>query len=568
MFRPPVRAFGFLVAVALFALLSASTASASDQSGPDTTVPLHRDDFPDPPGNSVEGQADSEIEHEGADFARFSARGLGGYGPEGTIQRSDLPPGLSKYVAAEALELAQSRTLAQARSEWNRSIDFVDQVDYQLSFRQHYDFLSATPEAVAVAMRTKSQNEYFDELQLLLTAEEARELRRRDNLGDKADRLRQALNTKSEPSNVVDLVQDQLNGGQMVAYVLNEEPQVVELANRIAGTGNLKIVEVPYTAEQYRGFQKELSNRIAALGLSDYELGMEHGETITISLQVSEDEPLPADLLDGLPGDAVELVVVPGSVVSDAGMPIADHPENQYLTAGVRVRAVRPAGTEHYCTWGLAGHTNSYHYIVTAGHCFTPGSQVAGWRTNYNVRSSDSVSLYTQGSNYIYSTDIGTSIDRTIDAARITSTNIAATNCMHQDNNSCAWAMEALAQNNSWETGTDRTCASLGNSNAYRCGYIDKEGVESGGHVNLVRVKVKSKGGDSGSGFKWNETIDGLLIRNGQIGIINKTDVSYFQMAEDVRSGLGPGFDFNCYSYGLRSASTSTWLSSCPVVNR
>jgi hypothetical protein len=281
-------------------------------------------------------------------------------------------------------------------------------------------------------------------------------------------------------------------------------------------------------------------------------------------LEVAAGTPLPTGLLDKFPKGSVEIVEIEGYQSVDAGDPQAEHAPAD-VTAGIWARITDLNGVfQGRCTLGFNGHTNSFSYFVTAGHCFDMGANVPGQFTqDAEIDSVTNNFNYTTGNRYLLSNDTA----NLGDMARISGPdNIAGTNCMHWQANPCAWGMEELAETNSWEIGADMTCGSFGRSNKYECNTIERIDEESGGHTGLATVRIEIRPGDSGTGMHWGEAIDGLVIREDNLRF--RTDRVYFHPAEDVRSGLRGTFDFNCWQNGQTNRAPNFWLASCPLVNR
>jgi hypothetical protein len=116
--------------------------------------------------------------------------------------------------------------------------------------------------------------------------------------------------------------------------------------------------------------------------------------------------------------------------------------------------------------------------------------------------------------------------------------------------------MSSLADHNSWETGSDVTCASLGNTGMWKCGFILQEGVNSD---QTVKVGMTAIPGDSGSGMRWGNRIDGIL--NGIT-----TNAIFFQTGERAETALAPNFSFNCHVGLLTTTNPAAW-GTCPQVN-
>ncbi len=121
----------------------------------------------------------------------------------------------------------------------------------------------------------------------------------------------------------------------------------------------------------------------------------------------------------------------------------------------------------------------------------------------------------------------------------------------------CQWPMKHRASYMSWEIDVDRTCASLGSTNSYRCGYIFEEYVAG----NDVAARIVGQLGDSGSGMKWDYRIDGILVRVGGNSSGNTSVI--FETAYMVQTRLGS--HFNCAS-SAAVKQPSQW-GNCPVVD-
>lgn len=523
---------------------------------------------------AVSAQGNRQGPDNGPGAENGQAIGLGEYGRSGPISRDQLPPGIREGASGRAIGLASSPVFAEARAGWDLSSDFVHHIDYQENFRESFDFMDETPEGIANAMVQRFRSEHFDTLRLYLTPAEATELSRRMTLGDQMDALRETLNQDTvQPGNngnngrrlgqpnVVMMAQDQMDGGKLVAYVLDDGAPGVRRAVGQVGRSNIEFRVVPYSIAEFEDFQERLGQRVRPLGI-DYSLGLRNAETLIVSLEVPVGTALPEDLLDGFPDDAVEILEIDGFETLDSGNPATDHAPSD-ATAGILAEVTRLSGSTVQCTWGLSGHTNSFNYFVSAGHCFQSGSDISGrFTTDAELGSSLGTYNYTTGERYILSNDSAARGDM----GRISGPNsIAGTNCMHWQDNPCAWGMERLARNGTWEVGADMTCGSFGKSNKYECNVIERVNQESGGHTNLVTTRIEIQPGDSGTGMHWGETIDGLQIREGNLRF--RKDRVFFHTAEDVRSGLRGSFDFNCWHNGQQNRPPSFW-TPCTTVNR
>ncbi len=221
-------------------------------------------------------------------------------------------------------------------------------------------------------------------------------------------------------------------------------------------------------------------------------------------------------------------------------------------------------------TWAFNGHTSSFSYMVTCGHCFPSGYQnnAGNWigeAVNFwQGYPGDSAHDLTPGDTFIVSVYQPAS---NLDAGRA-ETLYADDNCYHSDYDvqsppsHCGWYMVHRALDNSWEESVDRSCASTPSSGKewgaaydYRCGYI----LDVPYLGTNVRVDVTVRGGDSGAGFKWDYRIDGVLT---SYDIYNK---AIFMTAFDVKTTLGSTFDYNCAS---TKSTLQPWdWATCPAVD-
>lgn len=517
---------------------------------------------------------------------------LGGYGPMGPIMRADLREGLRDYVADGALVVAASSELSKARADWDRGVDFVDQVDYQLSFRRGYDFLSTEPSHLASVLEDKlALPPELAELGLFLTAEEQRELIRRDALGSHMDRLRTVAELARAPraeagtsgsslwssgirgsnalplrhhDNLVEIWQDQLAGGVLVMAVRDERLINWSGIERIVSREEVTVVEVPFSSRQYDAFRAELTRQLDDLGI-DYTVSTRRSsqEGLTIEVTVETPAGLPGEFGTGVPTSAFE--VGAGQIGSPINDPQDDHAWDR-LHPGQGL-IVQDSGTSGGCTWGATGHTSNWNYIVTAGHCLDEHENSSDWVGNdvevYTGNPDDFTKhkLLTPGSVFVHSRN------DTRDAARILS-KYANTNCYHgtEDNPAadCAWAIKQRASHNSWEIDSDRTCASLARSNTYRCGKITDHKISQSGTTGLVEVDFRGAKGDSGAGAKWGSTLDGIIVQKRDR--VLRKDRVLMQTAYHVKQALGSSFDFNCAPSPVRR-DADEW-GSCPVINR
>lgn len=492
-------------------------------------------------------------------FSAHDEIGLGDYGPTGLITRDLLPDGIDDLVKDEAIALANSLTFAQARSSWDVSIDFVDQIDYQLEFRSHVDFMTSNIEYLANLLETRPQNDGIESMGLFMADDEVAEMQRRDELGDRMEDVvafvvDSALTDTTEGTTPSfgpafgGIWQDQLDGGKVVLAV-TEGSQIdrTALDSIVGGAENLKVVEQPYSYDEI-----EIARNIVDQYLEDMEipadiLAIRSDAGTEIEIRVADPDAL--KLPPGLPSGL--FTVVTGPVPSDTGYPSATHSLADQQP-GLQVYIT---GTSNNCTWGHNGHTTTYNYIVSAGHCFG-SSDISGYTSTDVWQNGSSSRNLTSGSTYLYSLK-----NSSTDAARISS-GYADDNCYHGNqavsspSPHCGWPISSRALWNQWEVGSDRSCASLGTSNTYRCGYVTDMGVGTGDHVV---VEMQGSLGDSGSGMKWDYRIDGILT-----SIAHSPERVLFEQAYEVKSALG--FDFNCGS-GKTVHSTPSGWGTCPATN-
>lgn len=567
-----------LPAVALLAVGFASNPSAAQDEEPASAAARHVDDGADDGANvpeyanrpkpgqqvaraqSLDGGPVSE-----ADDAR---RGLGSYGPSGTIRRSDLPADLQGVVSDEALRMANSPSLATARARWNENSDFVDQIDYQLAFRSRFDFLSADADHLGRLLAAKPETmEGTEEMGLFLTPDEAAELKRRDDLGEYIEQIEARLG--ESPALVAAWI-DQMNGGRITVAVHGEiiSRRAMRLA-RAAGV-DLHVVQVPYSSVDYERFRSTLSDELTATGMP-FRVGTDRSAShYRIEVSIEDAGRLPTDFASSVPADAFQ--VEQGARIAPAGLPQDDHATAD-LQPGLMLWLDLSEGWG-ICTWGINGHTNNWNYVVTAGHCM--GQTLwdsSGWVDDGDIEvwagSQIQNALWDQltpGDTFVHSR-----LRNTFDVARISSPN-ADTNCYHGTTNDwgrdCPWRIENRTLHDRWETNQDRTCSSLGVSNRYRCGLILDEDVELNYGADFdnwstdraVEVDYPSVPGDSGSGAKWNHTFDGIIV------CCDGTPTSFMVTAYDVKRGLGGSFDFNCSS-GFARRDADEW-GACPAIDR
>lgn len=370
---------------------------------------------------------------------------------------------------------------------------------------------------------------------------------------------------------MVEVWQDQMNGGKITLFVTKDDRTDRRSVSRLVGNGDLHVVKVPHSAADYASYRAALSDELSSVGLA-YRIGTLRSKSeYGIKIVVDNPTALPDGFGQGVPDDAYVVMAGPSPELS--GLPQDNHP-NGDLQAGLMLWLDLPEGWG-ICTWGVSGHTSNWNYIVSAGHCMGPGHwQSSGWIGNdIEVWAGSQLqnALWdhlTPGDAFLHSR-----LSEPFDASRISSPN-ANENCYHGTLNDpgrdCPWQIENRALHNLWEEGTDRTCASLGRSNTYRCGDIIDENVtlatgadfDNFRTTRAVEVGFQHQAGDSGAGLKWNDTLDGILICCSNPGETTTLMIT----AYDVKRGLAGGFDFNC-AVGFARKDADEW-GACPAIDR
>lgn len=551
------RVLALVLAIGLVGLPSASSTAQSTQ-------PLVEDED-STPSDGTELLKDVEVEGIQASEGVPTLSGLGRYGRSGTIDRLELPTGLQDRITDEALKLANEPALRSSRRSWTGPEDFVDQIDYQLQFRADFDFLSSEASVIGRAMETGDRSgSAFDQLGLLLTPQEATELGRRDYVGDQMEAVQANLGQK-----VVDISQDQMDGGKIRVYIERDVDLSAVFLPKTLTAGDVKFIQVDYSKKQLKQFQNRLHNQLRNLPIDWFMI--DHSRTdegIQLRVTVPDVAEVPTSFGRRVPKDAYFLS--DDEVATPANKPDADHDWDK-LSPGQGI-LLEAGPFSNGCTWGINGHTENWNYLVSAGHCVNNGlGDFKGWvdKDDFQVFNRPRLKFLTRSDddNYLYSNFNGV-----FDSMRVT-VHRANSNCYHgssgDDSQDCAFFIENRATHNSWEVGRDRTCASLGKTNTYRCGNIeDIDQSFSKGNFDskrMVRTAIRIQGGDSGSGAKWNNTFDGLLTVAVDRNLA--FDKSLMVTAFDVKRGLGPSdFDFNC-DIGVRVKRPGDW-GRCPAIDR
>lgn len=494
-------------------------------------------------------------------------QGPGGYGPSGPITRADLPSGIRDRVSDEALDLAVSSGLAEARAGWDSEIDFVGQLDYQLRFRGQTDYLSTEPAHLGALLVDRPLNVGIELYGLYLTGDEAKELERRQVLGDRIEDVVAALG-ESEPlvegemprygPNFAGVWMDQKNGGVIVVALV--DPSLVDqrqLEQLVGGREHLRVIDVDHAWNEVEAFRDALIEAIRAGGV---QAGVRINSTSQgrkLEVILPNPDSITSDILRVVPGDLVS--VSEGPLDVEEGDATSTHVEAEQQP-GLQIE-FDPGGN---CTWGANGHTSSYNYLITAGHCGGSAFEnFNGWTNGLEIHQNNSFHL-TPGSQYLYSRFTGG-----WDMKRMSSPQ-ADSNCYHltgsyHGSGSCVRNVRWRALHNSWEVGADVVCATLGTTNAYECGFVLEENYSSTGceGSRWVRYDIDTGPGDSGSGLIGVDRSPDVTI--DAIHACGSGTTGFGNTAYDVKNRLG--FDFNCASSPVTGRSASNW-GSCPTYNR
>jgi len=507
----------------------------------------------------------------GAQSRDHDAIGLGEYGHVGTIVREQLPDGLQGLVSDAALATANDPVFAATRASWDVEADFVGQVDYQLSFRSKVDFMSRDYKHIAGLLLDRPSNMGSETMGLFISAAEVAEMSRRDALGDRMNLLVESVTGTSldqVPEGILPeygpnfggIWQDQLDGGRIVLSVLDASTVDLDaLARIVGGQQHLRVIEQHFTYNQIETYRRQLHAELDTIGMDRDIEAVRSDRGRLLEVRVTDPEKLPESFGQGVPDTA--FWVVEGEPLVELGAPASTHSLTDQQP-GLRVSVLETGQGASWCTWGFNGHTSSLHYLILAGHCMPEsyenhGGNWIGSDIEIN-QNGDAARNLTPGDSYLYSHDTDT-----YDAARISSL-YANDNCYHGNNAvsapspHCRWPMATRAWHNSWDIGSDLTCASLGNSNAYRCGYIEEI---NSGNGNRTRVSMAVNSGDSGSGMKFGYRIDGILTDKS-------TTDAFFQTAYHVQVALGNGyFYFNCHSSSIITYTDPADWGACPAVD-
>ncbi len=443
-------------------------------------------------------------------------------------------------------------------------MDFVNHIDYQLRFRSQTDYLSTEPAHLGTVLKDRPKNLGIDTLGLYLTTGEAAELVRRQKLGDRIPLIRSAL-SESDPivegqepeygPNFAGVWQDQMDGGAIVVALVDPSLADQHKLGRIAGgKEHVRVIDVNYSWNQVQEFRDALLMAITERGVPAGVRISTTGEGRKLEVFSPDPASVTPDIVGLVPDDLVS--VVEGPLGAQEGNPNTVHSEPEQQP-GLQIAFSDTGGS---CTWGANGHTASYNYLVTAGHCGSaPFDNYINWTSVLEVHQAYSFHL-TPGDSYIASVNTGG-----WDMKRMT-TPQADSNCYHAVV-SCGSYVRWRASHNSWEINSDFVCASLGAANHYECGLVLEEDFPSNDPgcegSRWVRYNIDTGFGDSGSGLIGPTA--GAQVTIDAIHACGAGTTGYGNTAYDVKTQLG--FDFNCASSVVTGRAAANW-GACPVYDR
>lgn len=456
----------------------------------------------------------------------------------------------------------------------------VGHLEYQLRFRSAFDFLSTEPAHLTSMLVGGGNVEAMEYLGLELSDDEWHELERREGVLARAidvrrlvtGRLLDTAEESTEPPNgrnatgplFSGIWQDHLAGGTLYLAVTDssaiDRSELDALFPRAAD--DFEVIEQKYSLDQLYQWRDLLASRLieseVASGVG-FSYSRDFGVRLRLELYPESRNADMDELLKGIPTEQVVVEELPQA--SEFLNPPAQSHTTGAQQSGIQIGVYGSGWNVGACTWGIAGHTSSYTYVVTAGHCTTGfGSVLSGWGLRYVTQNGGSTfQISTQPSAFTYARLYDTSA--TFDHARISSP-YADTNCYHGTIlDSHAHCVSPITRRLSLygHTVGQVICASLGITNDYNCGTVsdaDWSGyVSNRWTTNRVQVDpFDADHGDSGSGIVAGPTFHGLLT-SGIPGVRIEFEPAYW-----VKAYIGAtSFDINC----VRSGS---WWGACPIV--
>ena len=458
---------------------------------------------------------------------------------------------------------------------------------YAQRFRSHFDFLSTDPAFIAFLAEDGGNPDARMAMGLEMTDEEWAELQRRDVVASRAIDVRRAVTGRSFddaeeaqelthriPTGPVfaGLWQDQMDGGRLKLAVTDASSLQLDTLDGLfaRGSDDFVVIEQQYSLDELYAWRDVIWERItttsasAGVGFNYSDSGVRLRLELYPGSTLADSEPI----LAGIPRGQVLIIEREGPV--EFGAPWRNHGSSQM--AGLRIGIY--GGTEMVpCTWGLSGHTSSFAYLVTAGHCVTGvGTVLSGHGYRSVTQNEWNTNNYISAPNaFVYARNKDTSA--ALDFARIQlHSNYANSNgnCYHGSTSSntvhCVVRTKYRLSLYGHTVG-QYVCASLGMTAQFKCGTVvdaDMSGVFAGqSFVNRVEANICGTWGDSGSGIinsSTNATIHGILTNGWPCDLPPHIGGVLFVPAYYVKAYIGAtSYDFNCVWSG-------SWWGSCPIV--
>lgn len=369
--------------------------------------------------------------------------------------------------------------------------------------------------------------------------------------------------------------QDHMDGGRLKLAVTDvgaiDREALYGLFPR--GSEDLVIIEQSYSLDELYTWRDVIWSRIserllaAGVGFSYSDLGVRLQLELYPGFQASDLDAL----LEGVPQD--EVVFVPMAQGPEE-LDLNWKPHGSTQMAGLEI-GVYGSGWFLDCTWGLSGHTSSFAYLITAGHCVTPaGTILSGYGARWVKQNPTAENVISASNAFVYARNKDGAAK--LDHARIQ----LHGNYANSNGNKYHGSVSSHTAHDSTRT-TSRlnfnyhavgqtVCASLGATGEFKCGVvtsIDTSGTFRGNsYVNRVKASICGTWGDSGAGVidsgGLNATIHGLLTDGWPCDEpIYPNQGILFEKAWYVKAYIGASsFDFNCVWSG-------SWWAPCPVVN-
>jgi len=485
-------------------------------------------------GPEQSGVADDTAYEITVEMEASESRGLGWYGTDGPIDRANVP---NPSVRDRAIDLANSAQFAEIRRTWDEKVDFVDQIDYQIDFRQDYDFLASDDATIAAVLseRAGKGSTIFDEMQIFLSQSERTEIQRRIELHQKTGDVRDGVvgRTPSEEefaggtsrygAAFGGVWSDDQDGGKVKVAIVRDE-LTTDLASRIRSVFSdpgteLEIIEVTYSLDDLNAFAAAVGPVVEAAGADVVASTAWYPDPISNTVVIASAARF---RIPGVPEDAATWTGEPANYRTASG-PVADHGSKaSYGGLGITLgwqEYPAPGGLDNpICTSAFGMTTSSYYYLLTAGHCLNLIYEYETGNTSWSAISGYSYDVYMSAGQTVSGTPTRLVADGYIyarkggvyDVARIQNTGVSATNCYHSGNDNCTYRIQYRLSLYGHGIGDD-ICASLAKTNTYRCGQVSALNVSSNGLTGLVKWDDAVSIGDSGAGVKWNYTAHGVV---------------------------------------------------------